>query len=46
MLNFPQLEPDWREDEAKTLRFFTEIFLRYIFELPGAVAEFRSKTAT
>jgi hypothetical protein len=27
--------------DAKVLRFFTEMFLRYVFELPGAVAAFR-----
>jgi len=30
-------------DDAKALRFFTEMFLRYVFELPGEVAEFRAK---
>lgn len=36
------------EDDAKALRFFTEMFLRYVFELPGAVRHFRgqSKSAT
>jgi len=37
---------EFAEDDAKALRFFTEMFLRYVFELPGAVKEFRDKTAT
>jgi len=38
-------DPDeFAEDDAKALRFFTEMFLRYIFELPGAVKEFRKST--
>lgn len=32
------------EDEARPLRLFTETFLRYLFELPGEVAAFRSQT--
>lgn len=40
-------DPDeFDASDAKALRFFTEMFLRYVFELPGAVQEFRSKTAT
>jgi len=40
-------EPEeFGEGDAKALRFFTEMFLRYVFELPGAVEEFRGKTAT
>src|SRR5215216_692713 len=31
-------DPDeFAEGDAKSLRFFTEMFLRYVFELPGAV---------
>jgi hypothetical protein len=37
---------EFGEGDAKALRFFTEMFLRYVFELPGAVEEFRAKTAT
>jgi hypothetical protein len=37
---------EFGEGDAKALRFFTEMFLRYVFELPGAVGEFRGKTAT
>jgi len=37
---------EFGEGDAKALRFFTEMFLRYIFEMPGAVEEFRGKTAT
>ncbi len=33
------------ESDAKALRFFTEMFLRYVFELPGAVREFRGEPA-
>jgi len=37
-------EPEeFEEDDAKALRFFTEMFLRYVYELPGAVKEFRAK---
>jgi hypothetical protein len=37
-------EPEeFAEDDAKALRFFTEMFLRYVFELPGAVREFRGE---
>jgi hypothetical protein len=35
---------EFEADDAKALRFFTEMFLRYIFELPGAVREFRGET--
>lgn len=34
---------DFDENDAKSLRFFTEMFLRYVFELPGAVREFRGE---
>jgi len=37
-------DPDeFSEGDAKALRFFTEMFLRYVFELPGAVREFRGE---
>jgi hypothetical protein len=37
-------DPDeFNEDDAKALRFFTEMFLRYVFELPGAVRAFRGE---
>lgn len=37
-------DPDeFQEVDAKSLRFFTEMFLRYVFELPGAVREFRGQ---
>jgi hypothetical protein len=32
-----------RED-AQALRFFTEMFLRYVFELPGEVMRFRGES--
>lgn len=35
---------EFNKEDAKALRFFTEMFLRYVFELPGAVAEFRGVT--
>ena len=36
-------EPDeFEEADAKPLRLFTEMFLRYVFELPGEVAAFRA----
>ncbi|MGR6534013.1 MULTISPECIES: DUF4145 domain-containing protein [Brevundimonas] len=35
---------DFTEDDAKPLRLFTEMFLKYVFELPGEVAEFREDT--
>ena len=34
---------EFAEGDAKALRFFTEMFLRYVFELPGAVREFRGE---
>ena len=34
------------EEDAKPLRLFTETFLRYVFELPGEVREFRNETDT
>ena len=37
-------DPDeFAEGDAKALRFFAEMFLRYVFELPGAVREFRGE---
>lgn len=32
------------EGDARPLRLFTEMFLRYMFELPGEVTAFRAKT--
>jgi hypothetical protein len=32
---------EFDSEDAQKLRFFTEMFLRYVFELPGAVKEFR-----
>ena len=34
---------DFEEDDAKPLRLFTEMFLRYVFELPGEVRAFRGE---
>lgn len=34
---------DFTEDDAKPLRLFTEMFLRYVFELPGEVRAFRGE---
>src|SRR5262249_37842831 len=34
---------EFKETDAKPLRFFTDMFLRYVFELPGEVKAFRSK---
>jgi hypothetical protein len=34
---------DFVEDDAKPLRLFTEMFLRYVFELPGEVRAFRGE---
>lgn len=40
-------EPEsFNEEDAKALRLFTEMFLRYVFELPGAVREFRGQAET
>ena len=37
-------DPDeFTEADAKPLRFFTEMFLRYVFELPGEVRAFREE---
>jgi hypothetical protein len=33
------------EEDAKSLRFFTEMFLRYVFELPGEVRRFRGNSS-
>ena len=35
---------DFTEEDAKPLRLFTEMFLKYVFELPGEVAAFRVET--
>ncbi len=32
---------DQHKEDAEPLRHFTEMFLRYVFEMPGRVAEFR-----
>lgn len=37
---------EFNEADAKSLRFFTEMFLRYVFELPGEVKSFREPKAT
>lgn len=37
---------EFDEADARALRFFTEMFLRYVFELPGAVREFRGEPQT
>jgi hypothetical protein len=34
---------EFAENDAKSLRFFTEMFLRYVFELPGEVRAFRGE---
>lgn len=34
------------EQDAASLRLFTEMFLRYVFELPGKVEEFKNRTAS
>jgi len=34
---------EFNKDDATALRFFTEMFLRYVFELPGAVRAFRGE---
>jgi hypothetical protein len=34
---------EFSQEDAKALRFFTEMFLRYVFELPGAVRTFRGE---
>lgn len=34
---------DFSEEDAKTLRLFTDMFLRYVFELPGEVSAFRAE---
>lgn len=37
-------DPDeFAEIDAKPLRLFTEMFLRYVFELPGEVRAFRDE---
>jgi hypothetical protein len=35
---------EFTEVDAKALRYFTEMFLRYVFELPGEVKRFRGET--
>lgn len=38
-------DPDeFSADDARPLRLFTEMFLRYVFELPGEVLAFRKET--
>lgn len=38
-------EPDeFSEEDAKSLRYFTEMFLRYMFEMPGEVQSYRAET--
>ena len=38
-------DPDeFEEADAKPLRLFTEMFLRYVFEMPGTVKEFRERS--
>lgn len=38
-------EPDeFTEEDAKPLRLFTETFLKYAYELPGEVANYRAQT--
>jgi hypothetical protein len=37
---------DFTESDAKSLRYFTEMFLRYVFELPGKVKAYRNATDT
>lgn len=39
-------EDEFDERDAVSLRYFTEMFLRYVFELPGKVAEFRGRGTT
>ncbi len=34
---------DFTEEDAKPLRLFAEMFLRYVFELPGEVRAFRGE---
>lgn len=36
---------EFEEEDAKPLRFFTEMFLRYVFELPGEVRAFRGEVS-
>lgn len=36
---------DFGEGDAKPLRYFTEMFLRYVYELPGEVARLRGAKA-
>lgn len=35
---------DFTKDDTKPLRLFTETFLKYVFELPGEVAAYRTET--
>ena len=35
---------EFSADDAKPLRLFTETFLKYVFELPGEVAAYRTET--
>jgi hypothetical protein len=34
---------EFSKEDATALRFFTTMFLRYVFEMPGRVAEFRAQ---
>lgn len=36
-------EDEYTEADAKPLRLFTEMFLKYVFELPGEVQAFRTE---
>jgi len=35
---------DFTQEDARPLRLFTEMFLKYVFELPGEVAAFRTES--
>jgi len=37
---------EFDKDDATALRFFSEMFLRYVFELPGEVKTFREPKAS
>lgn len=40
-------DPDeFTKEDATALRFFSTMFLRYVFEMPGRVAEFRAQQDT
>jgi hypothetical protein len=38
-------EEDISKEDATALRHFTTMFLRYVFEMPGLVAQFRTPSA-